>query len=425
MSFENKRPILFQLRLLLLQFGKIPTGLYRVELQYAYWLLQEKSRGRQVVFFSQSENVIKKVNDSLAEKIILYMWEKWVKGTINGTFENTIKKQIRAFCVKRSIQRLCRIKVDSAIFKNIRSNLTPAYLSSFLSKPNDEYYDVLRDRYKVHFYFYLHDLMPITNPEFFPFIANQYPAQMKMIAKRSNIIFVNSKETAKNFSLFCKQNNLGIPKLIHLQLGVDEQFLQPQVMPSQEQYNGLLPNHIIKMLGNHPYFVAVGTIQPRRNYAMLLNVWREIVLNWHEPGHNCPKLIIVGITGWNCEDVTNILQNASILRNYVIQCDYLNDKQLIELLSNANALLMPTFAEGWGMPVAEALTLKTPVICSDLPVLRECGQNLALYINPIDGLAWKKAIISHATVSKKTLNYRPNLWSDHFKKLDQILDVIF
>ena len=57
---------------------------------------------------------------------------------------------------------------------------------------------------------------------------------------------------------------------------------------------------------------------------------------------------------------------------------------------------MPSFAEGYGMPVAEALSVGTPVLCSDIPALREVGRDAPDYLDPLDGPGWKATILDHA-----------------------------
>lgn len=56
-------------------------------------------------------------------------------------------------------------------------------------------------------------------------------------------------------------------------------------------------------------------------------------------------------------------------------------------------MLFPSFVEGWGMPLVEALAMKIPVICSDIEAFRESGQMLAKYISPIDAKCWQNEII--------------------------------
>jgi glycosyltransferase involved in cell wall biosynthesis len=62
---------------------------------------------------------------------------------------------------------------------------------------------------------------------------------------------------------------------------------------------------------------------------------------------------------------------------------------------------MPSFAEGYGMPVAEALSVGTPVICSDIAALREVGGLVPDYLDPLDGPGWRAAILDHATLGPR------------------------
>ena len=63
----------------------------------------------------------------------------------------------------------------------------------------------------------------------------------------------------------------------------------------------------------------------------------------------------------------------------------LSDSALPTLLAGARALLCPAFVEGYGLPIAEALALGVPVICSDIPVFREVGRNVPEFLDPLDG----------------------------------------
>jgi glycosyltransferase involved in cell wall biosynthesis len=81
---------------------------------------------------------------------------------------------------------------------------------------------------------------------------------------------------------------------------------------------------------------------------------------------------------------------------------------------------MPSFAEGYGMPVAEALSVGTPVLCSDIPVLREVGGEVPDYINPLDGPRWKAAILdhavrgtAHAAQMARLPRWRAPTWEEH------------
>ena len=98
-------------------------------------------------------------------------------------------------------------------------------------------------------------------------------------------------------------------------------------------------------------------------------------------------------------------------------------------MKNAVAVLMPSFAEGYGIPVVEALSLGTPVICSDIPVFREISQDKALLRSPIDGRGWLEAIESmtgagsvlREKYAAKARDFRAPTWDSYFRNVQDFL----
>lgn len=173
------------------------------------------------------------------------------------------------------------------------------------------------------------------------------------------------------------------------------------------QVVGREPASVVAHLGTHlhaqgsplaqdgrPYFVCIGTIEPRKNHLLLLNLWRRMA---EEQGAlEVPRLIIIGRRGWENEQVVDMLERCPALKDCVVEEGRLSDREVAALLPGARALLMPSFAEGYGMPVSEALSLGVPVICSDLPALREAGGGIPDYLDPLDGMGWFRAVTSYA-----------------------------
>jgi len=91
------------------------------------------------------------------------------------------------------------------------------------------------------------------------------------------------------------------------------------------------------------------------------------------------------------------------------------------MIAGACGLLLPSFAEGYGMPVTEALSLGVPVLCSDLPALREAGGDVPLFLDPLDGPAWQRAIedlvrldsAERAAQMRRIAGWHAPTWPEH------------
>ena len=92
--------------------------------------------------------------------------------------------------------------------------------------------------------------------------------------------------------------------------------------------------------------------------------------------------------------VLDMLDRAPAMRAHVTETGPLPQGDLDALMTGAHALLMPSFAEGFGLPVGEALAAGVPVIASDILAHREVGEDAAVYLDPLDGPAWADAIMA-------------------------------
>lgn len=154
-----------------------------------------------------------------------------------------------------------------------------------------------------------------------------------------------------------------------------------------------------------PYFLALGTIEPRKNHTLLLDIWAD----WPA----APPLVIVGRRGWKNADVFARLDRGV---PGVIERNDISDADLPHWLARATALVLPSFAEGFGLPPAEALALGTPVIVADLPACREVLGAHAVYADPTDRYQWQEAInaMANGPRSARQDRYVPPDWDEHF-----------
>jgi len=120
-----------------------------------------------------------------------------------------------------------------------------------------------------------------------------------------------------------------------------------------------------------------------------------------------------------------MLDRCDSLKPHVVEMNAVGDEQLWPLLRGARAMLFPSFVEGWGMPMVEALTLGVPVIASDIPAFREAGVGIPDLLPPLEGGAWGQAVLDYTSPGSEAraaqlallTRYRPPTWSEHFAKL--------
>jgi glycosyltransferase involved in cell wall biosynthesis len=176
----------------------------------------------------------------------------------------------------------------------------------------------------------------------------------------------------------------------------------------------------------HPYFATISTIEPRKNLLFLFAVWRQLL---RELGPNTPRLVVIGARGWECENIVDALERSRELGPYLVEVSDLSDAGVAEIVRGARGVLQPSYIEGFGLPVAEALTLGKPVVCSDIAAHREVGGSYALFIDPTDGRRWLDAIRQltdeQSELAQRSCarakSYVPLDWSTHVDKALQII----
>lgn len=265
-------------------------------------------------------------------------------------------------------------------------------------------------REQARFLCLVHDLIPIEYPEYArPDGAALHQRRIETIAALADGVIVNSAATGDSMRPWIARTGRTV--------GMHVALLGTQVMP---------PSATPVALPDVPYFLCVGTIEPRKNHLLLLNLWRTFAETL--PQAEIPRLIIVGRRGWENEQVIDMLERCPALRGHVEERNGCSDEHLDALLRGARALLLPSFAEGYGMPVAEALAVGTPVLCSDLPALREAGGDAPDFIDPLDGPGWRAGILDHfaggplrAAQLARIPAYRAPTWAAH---IEIVLDAI-
>lgn len=233
-------------------------------------------------------------------------------------------------------------------------------------------------REKARFLCLVHDLIPIEFPEYArPGGADLHSRRIETVAATADAVIVNSAATGRSVKPWLDRGGRR-PTIDVALLGTEPLPIGDAVPESTDR----------------PYFICLGTIEPRKNHLLLLHLWRQFAETL--PHAEIPRLVIVGRRGWENEQILDMLERCPALKDHVEELSGCSDTRLAGLIRGARALLMPSFAEGYGMPVAEALSVGTPAICSNISPLREVGADVPDYLDPLDGPGWGATILDYA-----------------------------
>lgn len=228
----------------------------------------------------------------------------------------------------------------------------------------------------------IHDVTPLLFPQYHRWHGQILQRLfLKRILKKTHLILTVSQHTAKDIRRIFPFTN---PKIKVIPLGRDLSF-----SPTPDQ--SVLDKWQIKT----PYFISVGTIEPRKNLLVLLDAYQQ----FRDQNESAVALLIVGGKGWKYQSFYDKLAQHAY-RNDIYLLGYVDKADLPVLYTHALALIYPSLYEGFGLPVLEAMTCGTVIICSNRSSLPEVGGTAALYFDPENTLELLEHLHSIATNGK-------------------------
>jgi len=364
--------------------GKRPTGVDRVSLAY---IAHFRSRARAVVRH----------------------WGRWME------LGPTASDKVFAALLDEDEQPAKTLRHCVATAYVTRWGLTPGALlfNTGHSGLDDPRYARRVQHHRLQPVYFLHDLIPLTHPEYCRAgEVEKHHRRLRTMLETGRGVIVNSHATHQDLLDYAARSGLPCPPSLVAHLG----------LPS-------LPRPAAQPPLDGPYFVVVGTIEARKNHLMLLHVWRALVAT---QGAAAPRLVLIGQRGWECEQVVDLLERCEALRGVVIEVPSCDDAQLANWLAHARALLFPSFVEGYGLPLIEALALGVPVIASNLPAFREVARDIPHYLDPIDGLSWLDVVKAYAQPDSaarreqigRLQGFSAPTWAAHFAQVEILLGTI-
>ena len=210
----------------------------------------------------------------------------------------------------------------------------------------------------------IHDLTPIKFPEFHRWHSQLLQRLfLPLVLKKSDLLLTNSDSTSSDLVDY---QPLTKNKYKRIYLGKDETIYRktdPKILK------------IYKI--DAPYFLFVGTIEPRKNLIVLLKAYQ---LFREKTGKNY-QLVIAGQKGWKYTNFFNFLKTFKY-KNELIITGFVPHSHLPALYSAADLFIYPSLYEGFGFPILEAMNCGTACLVSNISSMPEVGGNAALTFNP-------------------------------------------
>lgn len=370
--------------------GRVLTGIDRVELAYLRAVLDDP-----VPAFALSRTALGYVlldQRGMARLIAHIEQDHWPQPDLISRLNAKLSPEarvgqtaVRSLAVARTIGRrlpdfLARHMPIGFSYLNVgHSNLTDRVLQAVEQQPHSQISVMV------------HDTIPLDYPQYQrPKTVDAFAARLALVSRFADLVICVTKAESLNVTRHLEK--LGrVPEVLPVHIGVDLAAA------------GAVPTGLL----DQPFFMTVGTIEPRKNHALLLDVWDAL-------GADAPRLLICGPRGWE-----NAAAFARLDRGNprIIERSDLSDGALRGLMEATQGFVFPSFAEGFGLPPVEALAAGAPLLCADLPACHEIMGAKAVYLDPMDRYQWEKAVqtLTEAVRTNAKQAFHPPTWDAHFK----------
>lgn len=322
---------------------------------------------------------------------------------INGAYEINVEKKGYEFRIKKSRRQVQLTSGDFFIsFDADREEII-------------DHIEELREFAKLggQVIIGIHDLFPITNPEWFEpkrgEVYSRFINQLKDFAKFICISRSTKRALQEIFPTIPTSN------IFTISLGCD--FLYNS--HSKNLVERSIPQEIATQCKT---FIVVGTIEPRKNISYIIrcfsNLWRA--------GADY-RLIIIGKKGWLAKLILAEIVDSKYFNTKLFWDNNADDRKLEMYYKTASALIVPSFNEGFCLPIAEAIFHRCPVIANSLPIFHELfSEKIAFFDANLPPENFSEHFNNLLEIAQNRIQGSSSLptWSDSCEQLDDIIKTL-
>ncbi|MDB5183716.1 MAG: glycosyltransferase [Candidatus Saccharibacteria bacterium] len=217
----------------------------------------------------------------------------------------------------------------------------------------------------------IHDVLPFTQtPQFSGHSTESLMNYCRRIVPVSALVLSVSHATQEDLRQWLVANDIDPPHMEVFRLGEDFKFAKSE-MPTDE-------NFAASGAAKSDFIVTVGTIEAKKNHALLYYVYKLAA----ERGIDLPTSVIVGRLGWKTEQIYDFMTQDPQVKDKFVFLHDVSDENLSWLYEHAKLSVFPSFAEGWGIPIAESIARGTPCVCSNTTSMIEVAEGYVQHFNP-------------------------------------------
>ena len=311
------------------------------------------------------------------------------RGTV---MQGRVETALRAYAIARAPMQLARFAL---------ARVCPThtiYLNTGHANLTDRMMRALRKVPGLQIAVMVHDTIPLDYPAFTrQGQAKIFGRKLAVVSRHADAVIHTAASNQRQTEVHLA--NLGrVPRAVVAPLGVTLATPDPSQLPKDLTLEA-------------PYFVTIGTIEPRKNHRLLLDIWDSLA----QTGRPLPRLLILGNRGWADPALLARLDRGV---PGVQVFSGLSDGAMAAVLQGSRALLFPSLAEGFGLPPFEAAGMGIAVVSSNLSVIRDGLLDYPVYLDPSDSYSWMETIIGHSAGERpkemKRVGVEVPSWEKHF-----------